>query len=297
MSGLMEDDSVGVKSKYNKVNKLAINQESFSKDSIKFEFTNSKGKRILTNKTDIDYDINLKGNGMKNISESTINDTACAVYEDDDSEPDSSSCTTWYNYKENQIFCKCKKPGMTVNIKDKKAATISKLAQFPKLTVDILNKYSLGICGSLVGLLLIFILNSIRLDRKDAKIQKYKEHRLYDIKQANIIYFTKRGFNKKYTFWQFFFFILMVNINYLKNNQNTHPLLSIFYIYAHYYNRKMRVLDLMLQIFLSFVFVLLPFYATENSEYDKIIVERSIENMNIGRDDLAVKFQQVKNNY
>ena len=55
----------------------------------------------------------------------------------------------------------------------------------------------------------------------------------------------------------------------------------------------MRAFDLMLKIFLSFLFVLLPFYTTNNSEYDKIIIERNIDNMNIGRDDLAVKFKQV----
>ena len=56
----------------------------------------------------------------------------------------------------------------------------------------------------------------------------------------------------------------------------------------------MRVFDLLLKIYLSLFFVLVPFYNTNNTEYDAIVTERNIDNMNIGRDDLAVKFKQVR---
>ncbi len=72
-----------------------------------------------------------------------------------------------------------------------------------------------------------------------------------------------------------------------------HPFLSIFGIYNPLYNRKVRVMDFFLNIYLSFFFTLLPFYNIENSQLSEMIAIRSVEYRYKTVNDLEIKFKQV----
>lgn len=73
-----------------------------------------------------------------------------------------------------------------------------------------------------------------------------------------------------------------------------HPIVSILNIYDPVYNRKIRVMDFFLIIYLSFFFTLLPFYMTDNSQLMELAANRSIQNRNKNVDDLNASIKQVK---
>lgn len=77
----------------------------------------------------------------------------------------------------------------------------------------------------------------------------------------------------------------------------THPFLSIFYIYSPLYGRGLRVLDLYILINTSFLFSMLPYYFTDNSDFEEIKSKRSVADMNKNAGDLAVALSKVSYYY
>ncbi len=73
----------------------------------------------------------------------------------------------------------------------------------------------------------------------------------------------------------------------------THPLFSIFYIYSPFYNRGMRILDLYILIKITFLFSMLPYYMSENSDFSEVKNRRSVEDMKKGPGDLSVAITKV----
>jgi len=69
--------------------------------------------------------------------------------------------------------------------------------------------------------------------------------------------------------------------------------LSIFNIYDPIYNRKLRIMDFFFNLYLTFFFTLLPFYATDNTELDAMKANRSIQNRNKSINDLQASLKQV----
>ncbi len=77
----------------------------------------------------------------------------------------------------------------------------------------------------------------------------------------------------------------------------THPLLSIFYIYSPLYGRGLRVLDLYLTIKITFLFSMLPYYMTDNSDFSEVKNKRSVSDMNKSPGDLDVALKRVNYKY
>ena len=73
----------------------------------------------------------------------------------------------------------------------------------------------------------------------------------------------------------------------------THPLISIFYIYSPIYRRTLRLLDLYILIKITFLFSMLPYFLTENSDFSEIKNKRSVEDMKKTPGNLDVAIMKV----
>jgi hypothetical protein len=73
-----------------------------------------------------------------------------------------------------------------------------------------------------------------------------------------------------------------------------HPIFSIFTIFHPLYNRKLRVMDFFLSVYLTFFFTFLRFHTFGNPEADKFKNDRSIQNRAKNLNDIKYDFIAVK---
>lgn len=141
---------LGISTKINKNNHLAINYETFSNNSLKFDILDSLGNRRMLSDglPSSSYEVKLKVPDLNaaintNSSISLLGETACVKFDESNNiQKDKSYCETWYDYESNSVICVCKGPGLTVNIKNKLIADLYKLQQFPAFSVNLCNIFS-----------------------------------------------------------------------------------------------------------------------------------------------------------
>jgi hypothetical protein len=73
----------------------------------------------------------------------------------------------------------------------------------------------------------------------------------------------------------------------------THPLVSIFYIYSPIYRRSLRLLDLYILIKITFLFSMVPYFMTQNSDFAEVKNRRSVEDIKKSPGDLNVAITKV----
>ena len=77
----------------------------------------------------------------------------------------------------------------------------------------------------------------------------------------------------------------------------THPLFSIFYIYSPLYRRSLRLMDLYILIKITFLFSMLPYFMTENSDFAEVKNKRSVADMKKSPGNLDVALMKVKSSF
>ena len=77
----------------------------------------------------------------------------------------------------------------------------------------------------------------------------------------------------------------------------THPLISIFYIYSPLYRRSFRLMDLYILIKITFLFSMVPYFMTENSDFAEVKNKRSITDMKKSPGNLDVAIMKVKSSF
>jgi len=73
----------------------------------------------------------------------------------------------------------------------------------------------------------------------------------------------------------------------------THPLISILFIYSPKYSRGLRILDLYIHIKITFIFALIPYYLTDNSDFSAVKQARSVADKGKNPGDLPVGITKV----
>ena len=73
----------------------------------------------------------------------------------------------------------------------------------------------------------------------------------------------------------------------------THPLVSIFYIYSPIYKRSLRLLDLYILIKITFLFSMVPYFLTENSDFSEVKNRRSVDDIKKSPGNLNVAITKV----
>ena len=134
-------DKIGFKGELNKNVTLPIKEEQFS-NSINFYFTDedegNKNRILSENKVNFDFEVRLKLPRDKEIGD--LGPATCVQYEKEKKNAE-TSCDSFYDLTAKEIVCKCQRQGLTVNIKDKILAQISKLKQFPPLLDHFCKNY------------------------------------------------------------------------------------------------------------------------------------------------------------
>lgn len=181
-----------------------------SKDTSKIKIVGTKKGRILQEAvTSLNYTSVLKIN-RTNSSDPNLQYTYCATY-DDNYNLISNSCLTWYNFTANRVICKCKYPGLTVNMYDEENSYFSLIYQFPEINIGLINPISIIVISVLSGSLIISLI--IAYCKDNSKENEMKKHDNYDIVQQCIIEYTKEGFNNEIGLCSLYCYLLKVLIN------------------------------------------------------------------------------------
>ena len=288
------DKTFGISEKFISAKKLLpINQEeAFSLNQ--FELNLKDGENSITSGIQ-----NLSDLSMPNLKDpnviSKIQDTACIQYSEVGRKSNSVDCTTWFNQETNEVECDCGSTGLISNTLNKKLAALNKIKQFETNPETIFNIYSSTILIIMTGLFIVLIIIAIiKDDSKVSKLDLYIKHEAHDflqmlikqnaieINQQRIANYTK---NEKIAYDTYKIFISNVKI--------LHPLYSIGHIFSPVYNRKLRVIDLLIQIYLKIFVTFLPLYFTENSEMEKVKTNRSIKDRHKSPSSLEVVAEQI----
>jgi hypothetical protein len=180
-----------------------------SQDSSKIKIVGTKKGRILEDVvSELNYTSVLRIN-KTNSSDPRLQFTYCATY-DDNYNLVMNSCFTWYNFTANRVICKCKYPGLTVNMYDEENSYDSLVYQFPEINIGLINPVSIIVISVLsVSLILSLIIAYFKDNSSENEVKK---HEKYDNVQQCIIEYTKEGFNNDITLCGLYCYLLKVLI-------------------------------------------------------------------------------------
>ena len=193
------------------------------------------------------------------------------------------ACNTYFNYKTNRTICKCTGNAEITSVFSTTLSNYYKLLQFPTISLNQLNPFTLTFIGTATMLVISLSIASLYVDFKDDtnNINNHKHnystrHYLQTVFNSHINLYHSNIFS--FTFY---------------TTSYIYPFFGIFFLYHIDSPRYVRFFIEMFSTILSIVFSILPYYFSPFTYKELFINERDIEKVSWNIHSLPIKIIDI----